>query len=296
VPEPTTSHRRAVAALALSLVVFAPSFAATKVSVEGLGVATSAMVRLVAGGAILLLIAHRAWPLMWRYRRPLALLGITGIGVQTYAISIGIDAGSASLGALILGIEPVCIALFGALLLRERPERNAVIGIGFGLAGVVVVSGILTLGISGTPLLAVVALVITTVSFSIYAVRLPTFVHLVGGIPAAAATMTAGGLAIVPFALIEVVRGTAIHDDARASTIIGASYNVLGQTVVGYALFVYAVARLRPALLAVMLYALPPLAVLADWILIGEEPHARDVGGGVLILIGVAIGTRRAAP
>jgi drug/metabolite transporter (DMT)-like permease len=215
------------------------------------------------------------------------------MGLQTFAISIGIDAGSASLGALILGIEPVCIALFGALLLRERPERSALVGLGFGLAGVVVVSGILTVGVEGTPLLAVVALVITTVSFSIYAVRLPAFAHLVGGIPAAAATMVAGGLAILPFALLEVIRGTAVHADARASTILGSGYNVLGQTVVGYALFVYAVARLRPALLAVMLYALPPLAVLANWILIGERPHARDLVGGALILLGVAIGTRR---
>ena len=293
-PDSTTSRRPAVAALALSLVVFAPSFAATKVSVDGLGVATSATIRLVGGGAILLLIAHRSWPLLWRHRRPLALLGATGMGLQTYAISIGIDAGSASLGALILGIEPVCIALFGALLLRERPERSALIGLGFGLAGVVVVSGILTVGVQGTPLLAVVALVITTVSFSIYAVRLPAFAHLVGGIPAAAATIAAGGLAILPFALVEVIRGTAVQADARASTILGSTYNVLGQTVVGYALFVYAVARLRPALLAVMLYALPPLAVLANWILIGERPHARDLVGGALILLGVAIGTRRA--
>jgi drug/metabolite transporter (DMT)-like permease len=294
VPDSTTSRRPALAALALSLVVFAPSFAATKVSVDGLGVATSATIRLLGGGGILLLIAHRSWPLLWKHRRPLALLGISGMGVQTYAISIGIDAGSASLGALILGIEPVCIALFGALLLRERPERSALVGLAFGLAGVVVVSGIITVGAGGTPLLAVVALVITTVSFSIYAVRLPAFTHLVGGIPAAAATMTAGGLAIVPFALVEVVRGVAVHDHARSSAILGSGYNVIGQTVVGYAFFVYAVARLRPALLAVVLYGLPPLAVLANWILIGERPLARDVAGGALILLGVAIGTRRA--
>jgi drug/metabolite transporter (DMT)-like permease len=295
VTDTTSSRRPALAALALSLVVFAPSFAATKVSVDGLGVATSATIRLAGGGGILLLIAYRSWPILWRHRRPLALLGITGMGVQTYAISIGIDAGSASLGALILGIEPVCIALFGALLLRERPERNALIGLAFGLAGVVVVSGIVTVGAGGTPLRAVVALVITTVSFSIYAVRLPAFAHLVGGIPATAATMTAGGLAILPFALIEVARGDAVHQGARVSTIYGAGYNVLGQTVLGYALFVYAVARLRPALLAVMLYALPPLAVIADWVLIGERPHGRDIVGGGLILLGVAIGTRRAS-
>jgi drug/metabolite transporter (DMT)-like permease len=275
-------------------VIFAPSFAATKVAVDGLGVATSASIRLVTGGGILLLVSHRSWPLVRRYWRPLALLGVTGMGVQTYAISIGIDAGTASLGALILGLEPVCIALFGALLLRERPAGPTIIGLLLGLAGVVVVSGILTVGASGTPLLAVVALAVTTVSFSIYAVRLPAFAHLVGGVAAAGASMLAGGLAIAPFTLLEVLRGTAVQDDARASTIIGSAYLVLGQTAIGYALFVYALARLRPALLAIMLYALPPLAVLADWILIDEQPHARDLVGGALILLGVAIGTRRA--
>jgi drug/metabolite transporter (DMT)-like permease len=275
-------------------VIFAPSFAATKVAVDGLGVATSASIRLVTGGGILLLVSHRSWPLVRRYWRPLALLGATGMGVQTYAISIGIDAGTASLGALILGLEPVCIALFGALLLRERPAGPTIAGLALGLAGVVVVSGILTVGASGTPLLAVVALAVTTVSFSIYAVRLPAFAHLVGGVAAAGASMLAGGLAIVPFTLLEVLRGTAVQDDARASTIIGSAYLVLGQTAIGYALFVYALARLRPALLAIMLYALPPLAVLADWILIDEQPHARDLVGGALILLGVAIGTRRA--
>jgi drug/metabolite transporter (DMT)-like permease len=295
VPETTTSRRPALAALGLSLLFFSPSFAATKVAVDGLGVATSATLRMLAGGVILLALAYRSWPLMLRHWRPLARLGATGMGIQTYAISIGIDAGTASLGALILGLEPICIALLAALFVRERPARSTIAGLALGLAGVVVVSGIITAGVSGTPLLAVVALIITTLSFSLFAVRLPAFAHLVGGIPAAAATMTAGGLAILPLALVEVVRGTAVQDDAGASTIIGASYNVIGQTVLGYALFVYAVARLRPGLLAITLYALPPLAVLADWILIDEQPHARDLVGGGLILLGVAIGTRRAA-
>lgn len=295
-PDSTTSRRPAVAALLVSLLVFSPSFAATKVSVDGFGVATSATLRLLLGGGILLLIARRSWPQLRRYWRPLALLGATGMGLQTLAISIGIDAGTASLGALILGLEPVCIALFGALLLREAPGRNTLAGLGLGLAGVVVVSGIVTVGVSGTPLVAVVALVVTTISFSIYAVRLPAFVHLVGGIPAAAATMTAGGLVLLPLALVELVRGVAVHDDLRTSALLGSGYNVLGQTVLGYALFTYAVARLRPALLAVMLYALPPLGVLTNWVLIDEQPHGRDLAGGALILLGVAIGTRRTRP
>ena len=150
-PDSTTSRRPAVAALALSLLVFSPSFAATKVSVDGFGVATSAALRLVVGGGILLVIARPSWPLLRRHWRPLFLLGATGMGLQTLAISIGIDAGTASLGALILGLEPICIALFGALFLREPPGTATLIGLGLGFAGVIVVSGILTIGVSGTP-------------------------------------------------------------------------------------------------------------------------------------------------
>jgi drug/metabolite transporter (DMT)-like permease len=294
VPELTTTRRPAVAALALSLLIFAPSFAATKVAVDGLGVATSATIRLLGGGGILLLVAHRSWPELRQHWRPLSALGVAGMGVQTFAISIGIDAGTASLGALILGLEPVFIALFGALLTHERPGRPTLAGLALGLAGVVVVSGVLTVGVSGTPLVAVLALGVTTISFSVYAVRLPALTKLVGGVPAAAATMTTGGLAILPFALIEVVRGTAVQHDVRPSAFIGSGYAVLVQSAIGYAFFVYAVARLRPSMLAVMLYGLPPLAVLADWVLIGERPHGRDVVGGALILLGVAIATRRA--
>jgi drug/metabolite transporter (DMT)-like permease len=223
------------------------------------------------------------------------VLGVFGMGLQTFTISIGIDAGTASLGALILGLEPIFIALFGALLVRERPSRYTLGGLALGLAGVVVVSGILTVGIAGTPLVAVLALCATTVSFSAYAARLPELTRRLGGIPAAGATMTAGGVAILPFAIVEIVRGTAVQSDARASALVGVVYLVLAQTVVGYALFTYAVARIRTSLLAILLYALPALAVLADWILIGEQPNGRDVAGGALILVGVVVGTRRAS-
>jgi drug/metabolite transporter (DMT)-like permease len=293
-PETTTDDTRPLLALAATLAAFAPSFAATKVTADGLGVSTSASIRLLVGGGILLVAARRAWPAIVRDRRSVLLMGVFGMGLQTWMITIGIDAGSASLGALILGLEPVLIALFAALLVRERPERRLLAGLALGLAGVVVVSGVLTVGLGGTPLRAVLALCVTTVSFSAYAARLPALTRRLGGLAAAGATMTAGGLAILPFAIAEVVRGVAVQDDARRSTVVGATYLVLGQTVIGYALFTYAAARIRTSLLAVLLYALPALAVLADWILIGERPVGRDLAGGALILAAVAVGTRRA--
>ena len=157
-------------------------------SVDGLGVATSATIRLIGGRWHPA--ADRA-SLVAATAAPLAPARAARRGrawaCRPYAISIGIDAGTASLGALILGLEPICIALFGALLVRDRPSRTdhrraraRARRRGRRLRAS------LTVGISGTPLVAVLALGITTISFSLYAVRLPGLTRLVGGVPAAA--------------------------------------------------------------------------------------------------------------
>ena len=57
-------------------------------------------------------------------------------------------------------------------------------------------------------------------------------------------------------------------------------------------LFARILATRASSSLAVMLYLLPPLGVLASWLLLGEEPHARDAVGAALILSAVALAER----
>ena len=154
----------------------------------------------------------------------------------------------ASLGALILGLEPICIALFGALLVRERPSRTDARRARARARG----RG-RRLGRPHRRRLGHAARRRARARHHHASASRSTpcacrrFAHLVGGIPAAAATMTAGGLAILPFALVELARGTrgAGRRRARARSSARAT-TCSARPSLGYALFVYAVARLRP--------------------------------------------------
>ena len=51
-------------------------------------------------------------------------------------------------------------------------------------------------------------------------------------------------------------------------------------TGLAYGLFAWLLARVSSTSLALMLYMLPPLGVLASFLVLGEEPAARDLAGG----------------
>jgi O-acetylserine/cysteine efflux transporter len=66
-------------------------------------------------------------------------------------------------------------------------------------------------------------------------------------------------------------------------------------TGLAYGLFAWLLARVSSTTLALMLYLLPPLGVIASFLVLGEEPSARDVVGGALILLAIWVARRRRA-
>ena len=264
-------------------VVFAPSFAATKVSVDGLGVATSATIRLARrrrhpAADRAPLVAARCGA----HWRPLALLGVTGMGVQTYAISIGIDAGT----RVARRADPRPRADLHRALRRAAPARASRArtrssGSRSGSPAWSSSRASLTVGVVGHAARRGARArdhdrQLLDLRRAAAGARAPRRRHPRRrrdddrGRPRDPAVRAGRGRA--RDAPCTTTRAPSDALRRRATT-------CSGRPSLGYALFVYAVARLRPSLLAVMLYALPPLAVLADWVLIGERPHGRDVVG-----------------
>src|SRR4051794_6733736 len=162
-------ERAARAELWLMLVMFGISFPAYKAASEGFGVGSVAAVRFLLATA--LLAAVDGLPRMEpRLRRRLLAIGAVGLGGQALAMTAGIDAGTSTLGALVLGLEPIGVALAAAALLGERPTARTRAGLALGLAGVAVVSGVVTAGPASLPLAALAYLLATVVGFSLYTV------------------------------------------------------------------------------------------------------------------------------
>jgi drug/metabolite transporter (DMT)-like permease len=278
---------------AVVLLLFAGSFPAYKEATEGVGVAVTSFVRFSVATVILLALGRRhlagargAW-------RPLLLIGAIGLGGQALSMTAGIDAGTGTLGSLILGLEPIGIAVLGALALRERPTLPELAGLLVGLAGVVVVSGALTAGIDDIPGRALGFLLLTVVLFSLYTVEVRRYSQRLEPPAVAAITSLGAMLFTVPFALVQVAQGNAVHG-AGAGQVAALAYLGPG-TGLAYGIFAWLLARVPSTRLAVMLYLLPPLGVLASFVVLGERPLARDVAGGALILLAVWVARRQAA-
>jgi O-acetylserine/cysteine efflux transporter len=283
-----------VPALAGMLGLFAVSFSAYGVAAEGMGVFTVVAVRFVLAASLLAFLARGRFPADRRLVRRHLLLGAVWMLPNVLTVMGGIALGSASLAALILGLEPVTISITALLVAGERPDGATWASLVIGFLGIVVVSGVLDTPLDGLPIIAILLLLGTVVTFSIYTVEVRRLGRGMDAM-AVAALSQLGALAVaLPLVLIDVARGTVVRDAFGPITVVATAYAGFG-TAIAFALFSYVVARRPSARFAVSLYLIPPLGVLAAWGLVDERPHARDVVGGAIILAAVAIAERAAA-
>jgi len=124
---------RATAELVVTLVLFGSSFPAFKLATERFGVGTVVGLRFALATATLIVIFRGLPALEPRMWRRLLAIGALGLGGQAVTMIAGIDAGSSTLGALVLGLEPIGVAVAAVLVARERPTPATLLGLGLGL-------------------------------------------------------------------------------------------------------------------------------------------------------------------
>jgi drug/metabolite transporter (DMT)-like permease len=282
---------RATTELVVTLVLFGSSFPAFKLATEGFGVGSVAGIRFAVATATLILIGRGLPthdPALWRR---LLLIGAIGLGGQAVAMIAGIDAGSSTLGALVLGLEPIGVAVAAVLVARERPTPATLAGLALGLAGVAVVSGLLTSGVSGAGR-PVAFLLLTVVLFAAYTVSVRREAGRLDAGAVAVATSIGASILSLPLIAFDAARGEVIQPDLRASAVAAMAYIGVG-TGIAYLLFAHVLSRLPASRFAVAMYAVPTLGVLFSWLVLGERPIARDVVGGVMILAAVWVAEHR---
>jgi drug/metabolite transporter (DMT)-like permease len=282
---------RAIGELVLTLVLFGSSFPAFKLATEGFGVGTVAGLRFALATAAIVAVGRglpTLEPEMWRR---LLLIGAAGLGGQAVAMTAGIDAGSSTLGALVLGLEPIGVAVAAVLVARERPTPATLAGLALGLAGVAVVSGLFTSGVSGAGR-PVAFLLFTVVLFAAYTVSVRREAGRLDAGAVAAVTSIGASILTLPLIALDAVRGEVVQPDLRASAVAAVVYIGLGSGI-AYLLFAHVLSRLPASRFAVAMYAVPTIGVLGSWAVLGERPSARDVVGGAMILVAVWVAEHR---
>jgi drug/metabolite transporter (DMT)-like permease len=293
VERPTQPASLAVRATLLTIVVFfGGSLPAYKLASKSFGPATTNLIRFVLAAVMLLVIARRRLPTAREHIRQLVLIGMFGIGLMAVFMGIGVDRGSATIGSIVVGLEPIGVALAGVLLVGDTPSRRSLVALVVGFTGALVASGIFTEHSGPSPVVPIILLLGTLVTFSIYT----AFVRRVGrGVdPLAVAAVTQVGALffVIPACLFDVIDGGMLRGDSVTPKAFGAVIFLGFGSGIAYLLLCVVLSNQPSNRVAVTMFLTPLFGVIFSWLVVGEHLHVRDAVGGALVLLAVWISER----
>ncbi len=214
------------------------------------------------------------------------VLGLINAAVPFTLVAWGekhIDSGVA-------GVAQASVPVFtAALALRFKPSERAggarLLGIGLGLVGVGVLTGINPgkgwLAVAGT-----LAVVLSSLSYAAGGLYGQTRTSIVAGPVLATATALYGALLLLPWGLVDLPHHAPSWKPVASLLVLALVGTALAQLMLFHILRLHGAARL-----SLVTYLMPPFAVFYGATILGEPLRWSALGGLALILLGVALGS-----
>lgn len=281
-------------AIVFTLLAWGSAFIVIRGVSPEIGGGALALGRLVVGGlalAVLLLVSRRWLRPTGREWVLLALYGVAWFGAYNVTLNLAeatLDAGTT---AMIVNIGPILIALGAGVFLGEGVPRWLLIGAAVSFSGVVLIGlGMSVFGDGGH--VDVAGVLWALASAITYAAGVLAQKPVVRRLPPVQVTFLGcviGMVACLPFL------GQLLDEASHASpaALAGVVYLGVVPTALAFTTWGYALARVPAGQLGVSTYIVPPLTILAGWLVFQEAPGVLAIVGGVLCLTGVALSRRR---
>lgn len=289
------SPGRLRAAFLLLTLIWGTTWAAIRLGLEGIPPLTGVALRFAIAGALLLALVPRLGVRFRWSREELGLWAINGLFAFTASYTIVYWAEQhipSSLTALLFATYPLFVAVIAHFTLPgERLGWRAAGGILLGFAGVAVIfsDDLRLLGGAQVRVVALVMLLSPLVSAvaTVAVKRWGQGLHPLS-LTAVPMLLTAGVVGALALAL---ERGARVVFDLRS---VGALLYlaVLGSAVT-FTIYYWMLARVPATRVALIAYTIPIVAVAVGALLFQEPVRPRVLLGGGLVLIGVAVVTRR---
>ena len=280
--------KRAVLALAATILLWGSAFAAIRAALEHFSAAHLSVLRLLVAAAVLWAIAVPRGVRVPAARDLPAIAGVAFAGMTAYQLLLNsgertVPAGTAS---LLVNLSPVFTAIAATLWLGERMTARRWAGVAVACAGasLIAVAGRGGVSLHGGALLVVGAAVAQAAFF----VGQKPLLRRYGSLELTTWAMTLGALMTLPFAPGLATAAA----DAPAEALAAVAFLGVGASAVGFVTWAYASARVEVSVAATTLYAVPVVAFSAGWLWLGERPTALTLAGGTIALAGVALATR----
>lgn len=270
----------------LVVLIWGLNFVVIELGMDGVPPLLFVAIRFVLVAFPAVLIVRRP-ELPWRTIIAVGLFMSLGqFGFLYTAIAAGLPSG---LAALVLQAQVIFTIVIAAGALRAVPTTMQLAGVLIATAGLAVVG----IGRGGaTPLVGLLLCLCAALSWAVGNVivraagtgagsglRLTVWSALVVPAPAGLLALAVDGPDVVLAALAGLGPG------AVASTL----YTAVLASLVGYGLFNGLLARHPAAMVVPWVLAVPPIAILAGWVVLGQLPAPAEAVGGAVMLAGVLV-------
>jgi len=281
--------------LVVTNVVYATSYAATRLTLDHVPPATLALIRLVIGALVLIPLAvalqpAAAAPIGRADRWSIRWMGVLGFAGAFAFSHWGIARSTATNAALLITVEPISLILLSPWALGERLTRRERLGAALALAGaaVVVVNGIPGVTAALVPhWRGDLLLILAGLAYAAYSLFGRGVLTRHPAIAVTAWSIAWGVAAMLPLAALEWSAGVELRLNGPA--IFGVLYLAVLITALGYLGWNWALERVPAPRAAIFLNIQPLVGALLGVYYLGEPLTAFTVAGGVLILIGLTL-------
>lgn len=240
-----------------------------------------ALFRALPAGLILLLISRRLPHGVWWWRA--AVLGILNVGGFFVLVYIAGQRLPSSVAATVMSASAAAMMLLAWMLRRQRPRVLAAVGAGIGLVGVALLVGVGGEPVDGWGLVAAFA---GMISSSLGFVLTGRWGNEIPGLTMASWQLTAGGLMLLPVALIVDGPPPAL----TPTSALGFAYLSLVSTALAFTVWFAGLRRLPAATVGLVGLLNPVTGVALGVFLAGEPFGLAQVAGLVLVLTGIVLG------
>lgn len=288
------SRRVAIATLIGVMIIWGSTFVVTKSAIGELPPLTLAFVRVAIGALVLLPFAiprlRSVDGLPWQW---LWTMGSLGVALYYVAFNWSLTLTSAAQGALVQSSIPAVTACIAMLWLREPASRMRLLGIALSIVGVIVVFAEGTRSSAGAPApgLGNLLMFFSVVCWGVYT-SLAKRVAQYDSIVITTFVTAIGALLLLPLSAIELWSRGLPHPGLNAW--LGAAYLGVFASGAGYLLYNYSLKHMAASQVGVFTNLIPIVGVLTGVIALGEPLSWQAIVGGAIVMVGVALTTRRA--
>lgn len=281
-------------ALVVIYLVWGSTYLGIAVAIETMPPFLMAAIRFTIAGFLFIgwavISSRRAFRLpTLRETRDAALSGVLLFGIANGFVGWGQQTVPSGIAAILIALIPVWFAVFGRLFFGERLPRLALLGIGIGLAGVVLLigpwEGSMTFDPLGVGILLAAPIAWSTGSLFIARVaRMPRTPHM-----GSAVQLLAGAVALAIEAAIAGEYGrfdpTAISD----RSLIALAYLTIVGSLIAFTAYAWLLRNAPIHLIGTYAYVNPVVAVLLGSLLLAEPLTPRTLLASGVIVVAVAI-------